>query len=307
MYNTRVQNLLSSIVKIFEWTKNFNVSAGRVFEVIDSDKFAKEKFGEKHLDQVNGDFEFQDVHFSYDGDREILKGISFQVHANEMVAFVGKSGGGKTSIFHLLNHLYSVGQGHIYIDGIDINELDCDSIRNNMSIITQNPYIFNFSIRDNLRLVKPSLTDEEMIRHCKVAQLHEFIMTLKDGYDTVVGEGGVTLSGGQRQRLAIARALIKKTEIILFDEATSALDNQTQRKIQLAIQQMKGEYTILMIAHRLSTVLDSDRILLIDDGKVVAEGTHQDLIKENPIYQALYQSEIGDTSEIEEALVTLGS
>lgn len=176
-----------------------------------------------------------------------------------------------------------------------------------MSIITQNPYIFNFSIRDNLRLVKPSLTDEEMIRHCKVAQLHEFIMTLKDGYDTVVGEGRVTLSGGQRQRLAIARALIKKTEIILFDEATSALDNQTQRKIQLAIQQMKGEYTILMIAHRLSTVLDSDRILLIDDGKVVAEGTHQDLIKENPIYQALYQSEIGDTSEIEEALVTLGS
>ena len=161
-----------------------------------------------------------------------------------------------------------------------------------MSIITQNPYIFNFSIKENLKLVKENMTDEEMIDVCKTACLHDFIMTLPDGYDTLVGEGGLTLSGGQRQRLAIARALLKKTEIILFDEATSALDNETQNEIQKAINNMKGEYTILIIAHRLSTVIDSDRIIMIEDGKVIDEGTHEKLLKSNEAYQKLYKKEL---------------
>lgn len=292
MYRDRVQNLLNYIVGVIERLKSFQVSAGRVFEVIENHTFEKESFGKYHLETVEGNFECRDVHFAYQGEHEILKGLSFKVKANETVAFVGKSGSGKSTVFSLLSKLYTVDDGSIFIDGVDINELDKDSIRDNMSVITQNPYIFHFSIRDNLRLVKQDLTDEEMIEVCKIARLHDFIMMLPDGYDTMVGEGGITLSGGQRQRLAIARALIKKTEIILFDEATSALDNQTQKEIQEAIQDLKGEYTILMIAHRLSTVMDCHRILVVDDGRVIAEGTHQQLLKNCQLYQELYQSEL---------------
>lgn len=192
----------------------------------------------------------------------------------------------------MLTKLYPVKRGKILIDGHDINTLDKDSIRDNISIITQNPYIFNFSIRENLKIVKEDVTDEEMIEACKTACLHDFIMTLENGYDTVVGEGGLTLSGGERQRLAIARALLKKTEIILFDEATSALDNKTQNSIRKAIRNMQGEYTILMIAHRLSTVIDSDRIIVIDEGKVVDEGSHEYLLHHSNLYRDLYEQEL---------------
>lgn len=291
-YRSRIQNLLIGVGQILEFNKKFALASDRVYEVIYDDKFKKEQFGKKHINKVHGDFEFSNVTFGYEKNRPILKDLSFQIKANETVAFVGKSGGGKSTIFSLLNRLYTVRDGNIYIDGIDINELDQDTIRNNMSIITQNPYIFNFSIRDNLKMVKQDLTEEEMIEVCKMARLHDYIMELPDQYDTVVGESGIILSGGQRQRLAIARALIKKTEIILFDEATSALDNQTQKEIQEAIHHMKGEYTILIIAHRLSTVMDSDRILVVDDGKIVAEGTHQELIEHNEFYRTLYQNEL---------------
>ena len=292
MYKDRLLELLSYCSYLIELTKKFNVAATRVFEIIDDEKFKKEIFGNKILDKINGDFEFRDVSFSYNEDKVVLKNINFKIHANETVAFVGKSGSGKSTIFSLLNRLYSIDSGEILIDNVNINDLTKDSIRNNMSIITQNPYIFNFSIRDNLKLVKDDMTDEEMVEACKLACLHDFIMTLKDGYDTIVGEGGITLSGGQRQRLAIARALLKKTEIILFDEATSALDNETQASIQKAINNMKGEYTILIIAHRLSTVIDSDRIILIDDGKILDEGTHDELIKNNEFYKKLYEKEL---------------
>ncbi len=292
MYKDRLLELLRYCSYLIELTKKFNVAATRVFEVIDDEKFKKENFGNKVLNKINGDFEFKDVSFSYNEDKIILKNISFKIKANETVAFVGRSGSGKSTIFSLLNRLYSIDSGEILIDNVNINDLTKDSIRNNMSIITQNPYIFNFSIKDNLKLVKDDMTDEEMIEACKSACLHDFIMTLKDGYNTIVGEGGITLSGGQRQRLAIARALLKKTEIILFDEATSALDNETQASIQKAINNMKGEYTILIIAHRLSTVIDSDRIILIDDGKILDEGTHDELIKNNEFYKKLYEKEL---------------
>lgn len=291
-YSSRVYNLLQFFAVVVERLKNFNLSASRVFEIIGNDKFKKETFGTKQLSKANGNFEFDHVHFSYRDGQEILKDISFQIHANETVSFVGKSGGGKTTIFNLLTKLYQATGGHIRIDGIDIEELDQDSIRNNMSIITQNPYIFNFSIRENLKLAQDSVSDEEMIEVCKTACFHEFVMSLPEGYDTIVGEGGITLSGGQRQRLAIARALLRKTEIILLDEATSALDNETQKNIQLAIGNMKGEYTILIIAHRLSTVIDSDRIILLEEGQIIATGTHHKLLEESLFYQRLYEKEL---------------
>ena len=188
--------------------------------------------------------------------------------------------------------MYDVDNGKIKIDGIDINELDKDSIRGNITVISQDPYIFNMTIRENFKIVKSNLTEEEMIEACHIACLDEYIESLPNKYDTLIGEGGVNLSGGQKQRLAIARALIQKTKIILFDEATSALDNETQSKIQKAIENMNGDYTILIIAHRLSTIKNSSRILYLEDGKILAEGSHDYLLKNCSEYKKLYESEI---------------
>ncbi len=290
-YQDRVFGLLENFNYVTQYIKDYNLSCNRIFEIILHKNFEKEKFGLVNLDKASGNFEFKHVSFGYN-DEKILKDLNFKIKENETVAFVGKSGSGKSTIFNLITKLYETDKGTITIDGYDINDLSCDSIRGNMSLITQDPYIFNFSIRENLALVKEDMTDEEMIEACKLAQIHDYIMTLPDKYDTLVGEGGVTLSGGQRQRLAIARALLKKTEIILFDEATSALDNETQKEIQNAINNMKGEYTILIIAHRLSTVINSDRILFVDDGRVIAAGTHDELMEKCEAYKHLYETEL---------------
>lgn len=291
-YRGNIMSISGNIESFFENIKRFTLAATRIFDVIDGSQFPKEQFGTKAIAKIDGTIEFQDVFFEYEEKDPILKGINFKIKPNETVSFVGKSGSGKSTIFNLIAGLYYPNQGKILLDGIPTKELTKDSIRGNLSIISQNPYIFNMSIRENLQIIKKDLTEEEMIEACKMACLHDYIMTLKDGYDTMIGEGGVTLSGGQRQRLAIARALVQKTEIILFDEATSALDNETQAQIQKSIQNMQGEYTILIIAHRLSTVINSDRLILINDGKVAGIGTHEELLKTNPLYQNLYELEL---------------
>ena len=296
LYNSmsKVTDFIKYSDMLIKTIKGFNLSCNRIFSIMDENKFSKEKFGKKHLDIVNGDFEFRNVTFSYDEERTIINQMNFKVHANETVGFVGKSGAGKSTIFSLLCKLYDNYSGEILIDDVNIKELDRDSIRGNISVISQNPYIFNMSIKDNLKIVKKELTDKEMKEACKLACLDQFIESLPMKYDTIVGEGGVLLSGGQKQRLAIARALIQKTEIILFDEATSALDNETQKQIQEAIDNLKSEYTIMIIAHRFSTILNCDRIFYIEDGKVIDSGTHNDLLKRCKQYKTLYESEIKD-------------
>lgn len=291
-YLGRLTSIIYFVSQFLEKVKDFNLSSERVFAIVDSKEFGKEKFGKKHIDKVNGDFEFKNVTFTYANGHKVIDNMNFKIRANSTVAFVGKSGSGKTTVFNLLCKMYNIDSGKITIDGIDIKELDKDSIRGNITIISQNPYIFNLSIRDNLRLVKENITDEEMIEACKTACLEDFIKSLPDGYDTIIGEGGINLSGGERQRLAIARALVQKTEIILFDEATSALDNETQANIKKAIDNMKNEYTILIIAHRLSTVIDCDRILFLDEGKIKAEGTHKELLRTCKNYRNLYEAEL---------------
>jgi len=290
-YQSRITYVVNSFSFLLEGIKDFNLSTSRIFEVIKGKDFKKEKFGTKHLDTVKGNFEFKKVYFSYNTE-EVLKDLSFKVKANSTVAFVGKSGAGKTTIFNLLCKMYDIDSGKILIDGEDITTLDKESIRDNITIISQNPYIFNLSIKDNLKLVKEDLTDEAMIKACKIACLDEFINNLPDKYDTIVGEGGISLSGGQRQRLAIARALVQNTKIILFDEATSSLDNETQASIQEAIDNMQNEYTILIIAHRLSTIINCSHILFLDDGKILQEGTHEELLKSCKEYKKLYEAEI---------------
>ena len=290
-YQAKVKNLLVGIVKIAEYNKKFSIAANRVYEVIENDKFAKEQFGNIKKDKLEGSIKFVDVSFSYDTE-EILKKMSFTIKPNEKIAFVGKSGAGKSTIFNLITHLYQVSSGKVLLDDININDLDCNTIRNNMSIITQNPYIFNFSIKDNLLLAKEDATLKEIRKACKLACIDDYIMSLPDKYDTPLGENGIILSGGQKQRIAIARALLMQTEIILFDEATSALDNETQEQIQKAIDNLKGEYTILIIAHRLSTVIDADKIFVIDDGKIIDSGTHQELLKKCEFYKNLYSKDL---------------
>ena len=290
-YQAKVKNLLVGIVKIAEYNKKFSIAANRVYEVIENDKFAKEQFGNIKKDKLDGSIKFVDVSFSYDTE-EILKRMNFTIKPNEKIAFVGKSGAGKSTIFNLITHLYQVSSGKILLDDININDLDCNTIRNNMSIITQNPYIFNFSIKDNLLLAKEDATLKEIREACRLACIDDYIMSLPDKYDTPLGENGIILSGGQKQRIAIARALLMQTEIILFDEATSALDNETQEQIQKAIDNLKGEYTILIIAHRLSTVIDADKIFVIDDGKIIDSGTHQELLKKCEFYKNLYSKDL---------------
>lgn len=218
--------------------------------------------------------------------------MNFEIKPNEKVAFVGKSGAGKTTIFSLITKLYSLNEGKILLDGYNIDDLTCDSLRNNMSIITQNPYIFNLTVKENLLLAKENASMKEIRTACKMACIDDFIMTLSDKYDTMLGENGIILSGGQKPRLAIARALLMKTEIILFDEATSALDNETQESINQAIENLKGEYTILIIAHRLSTVIDCDKIFVVDKGKITDSGSHKELLKNSNSYKSLYEKDL---------------
>ena len=290
-YSNNLGFATNMIDQIFEMIRDYNLSTERILEIMNDEKFTKEKFGTKHLNKIEGNFEFKNVTFGYN-EKKVLKNMSFKINANETVAFVGKSGVGKTTIFNLLCKMYDIEKGKITIDDFDINELDKESIRGNITIISQNPYIFNMSIKDNLRLVKRNIKDKEIKEACKLACLDEFIESLPEKYNTIIGEGGINLSGGQKQRLAIARALIQKTEIILFDEATSALDNVTQEKITNALNNMKNEYTILIIAHRLSTIKNADRILYIEDGKILNEGTHEYLLDNCEEYKKLYETEI---------------
>ncbi len=277
--------------QIYEILKQFNLAANRIFGILEESEFDKEKFGTVKLDNFKGNIEFRNVFFSYQDSLPVLKDLSFKICANETVGFVGSSGSGKTTIFNLISALNRKDSGEILFDGVSIDKLDKSSIRGNLSVISQNAYIFNMSILDNLKIVKSNATFDEIKEVCRLAVLDDFIISLPNQYDTIVGEGGVSLSGGQRQRLAIARALLLKTEILLFDEATSALDNETQTKIQEAIHNLKGEYTILMIAHRLSTVIDCDKIFVIDDGRVVSVGNHEYLLKNSEVYQRLYKKE----------------
>lgn len=290
LYKNKVLNLIDYISEIREKFADGKVSAIRVFDIIDYNTFTKDSYGDTQLTDIIGKIKFQDVNFQYNN-KELFKDLNFEIKPNTMVAFVGKSGEGKSTILKLIGKNYKLNSGRILIDDTDINELSENTIRNNISIVSQAPYIFNLSIKENIKLARPEATDEEIIEVCKKSQIHDDIIAMKDGYNTLVGENGVILSGGQKQRIAIARALIRKSKIILLDEATSSLDNNNQERIKNVIKELSKDHTVIIVAHRLSTIVDSDNIYLLHNHKIIANGTHKELISTSCEYKMLYENE----------------
>ena len=292
IYSTRILSLMENFSSLRSSLKEYELAVERIIEFENDDIYPKDVFGKKHLSHIKGDINFDDITFSYDSDKnKVLNKFSLNIKPKTTVALVGPSGSGKSTILNLITKSYLPENGIITIDDVDIRDLDEATFKDAISIVSQSPYIFNMSIKDNLLLVNPNASLEEIDRVCKQACLYDYINSLPDKYDTVIGEGGVNLSGGQKQRLAIARTLLKNSPILLFDEATSALDNQTQSEIKSTLDNLKNEYTIIIVAHRLSTIQDCDTIHVIEDGKVISSGTHKELLESSETYRNLYASD----------------
>ncbi len=249
------------------------------------------------MKDVKGDIEFENVSFSYDGNEKVLENINISIPAGKTIALVGPSGGGKTTLCHLIPRFYEVKEGKIKIDGRDIKEYTIKSLRKNIGLVQQDIFLFAGTIRENILYGRIDAAEEEVIQAAKNANIHDFIAELPDGYDTQVGERGVRLSGGQKQRISIARVFLKNPPILLLDEATSALDNETEIKIQQALDHLSQGRTSLVIAHRLSTIKNADRILVLTEDGIAEEGTHDELMELNGIYSGLYKSQFRDYIE----------
>ncbi len=269
---------------------NQGVAAGeRIFAVLDAENEINDAPDAKEFEGLKDKIEFRNVRFSYDDSREIIQGVSFEVRKGETVALVGPSGGGKSTLSELMERFYDADSGEILFDGESIRNYKQDSLRSVMSLVSQETVLFNDTIKSNISLGKPNATDEEIIEACKVANAHNFIMESPEGYDTNIGDRGAKLSGGQRQRLSIARAVLKNPEFLILDEATSALDTESEKLVQDALTKLLKGRTSVVIAHRLSTIMNADRIFVIDEGRIVEEGKHDDLIAKGGVYAKLVE------------------
>ncbi len=291
-YVYRFMNTIELMMNLSTSIQKMKVSIERLSEILDNKLYKDEKFGIISKTDILGNVEFKNITFKYPNEKkEIFEEFNLTIPTGKKVAIVGKSGQGKTTIFNLLLRYFDSDAGVILVDDIPIEDFTEDSLRENIAIIRQEPFIFNKTILENLKIIDPYMSLKKIRNACKLAEIDEYIMSLPNKYDTMIGEGGINLSGGQKQRLAIARALLKNSKIILFDEATSALDNDNQSKIKQAIDNLVKDHTIIIVAHRLSTIIDADVIYLIDGGKVVASGTHKQLLKKSSIYKNLYINE----------------
>lgn len=290
-YVYRYMWLIENFNNLTQTYQKLVVSLGRVNEILENRLYKDEKFGKEEINKNKGIIEFKNVTFGYPKEQVTLKNFNLTIEPNKKIAIVGKSGQGKSTLFNLITRIFDPLEGEILLDGVNIKNLTETSLRKNISIIRQEPFIFNRTIKENFKLINPKISLATIRKYTKLAYLDDYIMSLPKKYDTILGESGVNLSGGQKQRLSIARTLAKESKVILFDEATSALDNQSQKYIKQAIDNLAKSHTVVIVAHRLSTIMDADIIHIVDKGKIIASGTHKDLLEINKIYKNLYETE----------------
>ena len=291
----RMYGPVNSLLNIqVDWIRSMAMFS-RIFEYYDMKPEIEDRPGARELTGAKGEVRFEHVDFSYDGERQILKDISFELKSGDCIAIVGPSGSGKSTIVNLIPRLWDVSGGRVTFDGADVRDWTLHSLRDEIGVVTQETYLFNGSIRDNLLYAKPEATEEEMIEACRKANIYDFIERQPEGLDTLVGNRGLKLSGGEKQRISIARVLLKDPALLIFDEATSALDSISEAAIQAAIDPLIEERTSILIAHRLSTILAADEILVVRDGRIVERGTHQELVHAGGTYQELYETQFKKT------------
>ncbi len=270
--------------------------AERIFEILDEKPSVQETPGAQTLPPFKSTIEYVDISFAYEAERKVLDGMNLSIRAGEVVAIVGPSGSGKTTLTQLLPRLFDAQQGKILIDGVEIKAVTLESLRRQIAMVTQDTFLFNESVRYNIAYGRSYALEEtsqaDIEQAARIANAHDFILQMPQGYDTVIGERGVRLSGGQRQRLSIARAVLKNPPILILDEATSALDNESERLVQEALERLMNQRTVLVVAHRLSTVRKADRIIVLEKGQIVEDGRHQALLDKSGLYRRLYDTEI---------------
>ncbi len=278
---------ISTLTRVVEDMQQALAGAERVFEVLDTDPDIKDKPQAKKVGKLTGSIEFQNVSFSYKGDIPVLDNISFKVKQGQMIALVGPTGVGKTTVSALIARFYDPDSGKILMDGIDIKDITLESLRNQLSIVLQDVFLFNGTIAENIAYGCHNSTQEQIEEAAETAYIHEYIMSLPEKYETVIGERGVRLSGGQKQRISIARSVLRNSPVLILDEATSAVDTETETEIQKAINKIAGTRTLIVIAHRLSTVKRADKIIVLENGKIAEEGQHDELLELNGVYANL--------------------
>lgn len=286
-------NPVNTLINFMEQYQNGATGFSRFCELMDVEP-EHQKAGVRDLDKIEGEVEFDNVSFQYEKSEEVLHNVSFKLEKGKTLALVGPSGGGKTTICHLIPNFYPVTEGAIRVDGVDINDVTFSSLRQNVGIVQQDVFLFNGTVRENIMYGRLDASEEEMIEAAKRANIHEYVMQLPNGYETQVGERGVKLSGGQKQRISIARVFLKNPSILILDEATSALDNATEILIQNALDELCKGRTTIVVAHRLSTIKHADEIAVVSKGKIVEKGSHEELLRQDGVYAGLYKLQFRD-------------
>ena len=290
LYISMFLNPINRFVALFEQLQNGMTGFGRFCEILELDEEPDE--GKIEISDIKGEVIFEGVSFGYTvlGKEEklVVSDLNLHVEAGKTLALVGPSGGGKTTLCHLIPRFYDVNEGRITLDGIDVRDITLKSLRENIGIVSQNVFLFDGTVRENIAYACPDATDEQIVAAAKAANIHDYVISMEQGYDTQVGERGVKLSGGQRQRVAIARVFLKNPKLLILDEATSALDNATEMQIQSALEKLSKGRTVIVVAHRLSTVKSADEIVVIDDGGIIERGTHEHLLALDGEYRKLY-------------------